>query len=148
MTNHLHHGKVLMLTEPLKNFISLWMIHITTKIVRTLWYQQFRCTELSFLQHTPTTLTLGPFSIYGWANYRKHFICNVSRCLRPSLSMDGNGLGSQRHQTHWGRDKIAAISQTTYWNRFSCMKMYEFRLKFHWSLFLMVHLTIFQYHFR
>ena len=29
--------------------------------------------------------------------------------------------------THWGRDKIAAIFQTTFWNGFSGMKMYEFR---------------------
>ena len=38
--------------------------------------------------------------------------------------------------THWGRDKMTAISQTTFANAFSSMKMYEFRLKFHWSLFL------------
>ena len=37
--------------------------------------------------------------------------------------------------THWGRDKMAAISQTTFSNTFSWMKMYEFRLRFHWSLF-------------
>ena len=40
--------------------------------------------------------------------------------------------------THWGRDKMAAFSQTTSWNAFSWMKMYEFRLKFHWDLFRMV----------
>ena len=33
--------------------------------------------------------------------------------------------------THWGRDKMAAISQTTYSNAFSWMKLYEFRLRFH-----------------
>ena len=37
--------------------------------------------------------------------------------------------------THWGRDQIDAISQTTFSNVFSSMKMIEFRLKFHWSLF-------------
>ena len=37
--------------------------------------------------------------------------------------------------THWGRDKMAAISQTTYSNVLFLMKMYKFRLKFHWSLF-------------
>ena len=37
--------------------------------------------------------------------------------------------------THWGRDKMAAIFQTTFSNTFSLMKMYEFRLKFHWSMF-------------
>ena len=45
--------------------------------------------------------------------------------------------------THWGRDKMTAISQTTSLNAFSWMKMYEFRLRFHWSLFLSVQLTIF-----
>ena len=34
--------------------------------------------------------------------------------------------------TYWGRDKMAAISQTTFSNAFSWMKMYEFRLRFHW----------------
>ena len=40
--------------------------------------------------------------------------------------------------THWGRDKMAAISQTTFSNAFSWMKMSKFRLKFHWILFLRV----------
>ena len=35
--------------------------------------------------------------------------------------------------THWGRDKMDAISQTTLSNAFSWMKMLEFRLTFHWS---------------
>ena len=50
--------------------------------------------------------------------------------------------------THWGRDNMAAISQTTLSNAFSWMKMLEFRLKFHWSLFIRVQLTIFQHWFR
>ena len=50
--------------------------------------------------------------------------------------------------THWGRDKMAAISQTTLSNAFSRMKISEFWLKFHWSLFLRVWLTIFQHWFR
>ena len=50
--------------------------------------------------------------------------------------------------THWSRDKMAAFSQTTLSNAFSWMKILEFRLKFHWSLFLRVQLTIFQHWFR
>ena len=42
--------------------------------------------------------------------------------------------------THWGRDKMAAISQTIFSNVFSQMNIYEFRLIFHWSLFLSVKL--------
>ena len=50
--------------------------------------------------------------------------------------------------THWGWDKMDAIFQTTFSNAFSWMKIYEFRLSFHWSLFLSVQLTIFQHWFR
>ena len=45
-------------------------------------------------------------------------------------------------------DKMAAISQTLYSDAFSWMKMYKFQLRFHWTLFLRVQLTIFQYWFR
>ena len=50
--------------------------------------------------------------------------------------------------THWGREEMNNISQTTFSNAFSSMKMFEFRLKFHWSLFPRVQLTIFQHWFR
>ena len=50
--------------------------------------------------------------------------------------------------THWGRDEIDAISQTTLSNAFSWMKMLEFWFNFHWSLFLRVQLTIIQHWFR
>ena len=50
--------------------------------------------------------------------------------------------------THWGRDKMDATSQTTFSSAFSWMKMYKFRLKFHWNLFLRVQLTIFHHWFR
>ena len=49
---------------------------------------------------------------------------------------------------HWGRDKMAAISQTTFSSAFSWMKIYEFWFKFHWNFFLRVQLTIFQHCFR
>ena len=50
--------------------------------------------------------------------------------------------------THWGWDKMAAIKQTTLSIAFSLMKKLEFRLNFHWSLFLRVQLTVFQHWFR
>ena len=53
-----------------------------------------------------------------------------------------------RGLTNWGRDKMAAIFQSTVSNGFSWMKMYEFRLKFHWSLLPRIQLTIFQHWFR
>ena len=50
--------------------------------------------------------------------------------------------------THWDQDKMAAIYQTHFSNAFSGIKMYTFRLRFHWSLFPMIQLTIFQHWFR
>ena len=44
--------------------------------------------------------------------------------------------------THWGRNKMDAISQTTLSKAFLWMKMLEFWWKFHWRLFLRVQLTI------
>ena len=55
---------------------------------------------------------------------------------------------TNRDLTHWGRDKIDAISQTTFSSAFSWMKMNEFRLGFHWSLFLRFESTIFHHWFR
>ena len=40
---------------------------------------------------------------------------------------------------------MAAISRTTFSNAFSWMKVYEFRWRFHWNLFLCSQLTIFLY---
>ena len=56
-------------------------------------------------------------------------------------------IGQWDMLTHWGRDKMAAFSQTALSNAFSWMKILEFRLKFHWCLFLRVLLTIFQHWF-
>ena len=59
------------------------------------------------------------------------------------LSLGHSGL------THWSRDKMATIFQTTFSNAFSWMKVFEFQFRtFHWSLFPRVQLTIFQHWFR
>ena len=47
--------------------------------------------------------------------------------------------------THWGQGKMDTISQTIFSNAFSWMKMFQLRLKFHWSLFPRVQSTIFQH---
>ena len=95
----------------------------------------------------------------GWVNnqnaddlrhYRAHYdVTNVENVVGWLLL----GLLSRHVEvviklTHWGRDKMAAVSQTTLSNAFSWIKILEFRLKFHWSLFLRVQLTIFQHWFR
>ena len=69
--------------------------------------------------------------------------------LREELSKTGIEFTAWiTYLTHWGQDKMAAISQTTFSNAFSWMKICRFRLRFHWSLFLWVQLIISQYWFR
>ena len=73
-----------------------------------------------------------------------------SQCVKMDLHVFYNPpifMASQKI-THWGRDEMDAIWQTTFSSAFSWMKMFEFRLKLHWSLFLMVQLTIFHHWFR
>ena len=49
--------------------------------------------------------------------------------------------------TQWGRDKIAAILQMTYWNLLYCKKI-VYTFKFHWKLFPKVQSTISLHWFR
>ena len=116
---------------------------------------------MSWLCRFPSRFRSGP----GEGHHRRHF--------RSLQAIDGvwaerRASGGQRsghrtcqkggraglcgefffYLTHWGRDKMDAISQTTFSNAFSLMKMYEFRLRFHWSLFIRSELTIYQHWFR
>ena len=50
--------------------------------------------------------------------------------------------------THLLLDNLAGNFQTTFSNAFSSMEMFEYQLKFHWSLFLRVQLTIIQHWFK
>ena len=63
-----------------------------------------------------------------------------------TIQAEGEHIGHTL--THWGQDQTATISQTTYSNVISLMKMYEFRLEFHWGLFPRFELTVFQHRFR
>ena len=80
--------------------------------------------------------SLSPYGITRteWVNVCKHYVF--------LWSMKWGVL------THWGWDKMTTIFQTTFSIAFSSMKMCEFRLRFHWNLFLSVKLTIFQHWFR
>ena len=77
------------------------------------------------------------------ATFLLYFHCHQ---LLQSSSFHNSPLRS--FLTHWGRDTMADISQTTFSNAFSWMKIHQFRLIFHWSLFLRIELTIFQHWFR
>ena len=80
-------------------------------------------------------------------------MCNKQGSITKSSVMDVCHENPQHFLssftlTHWGRDQIDAILQTTLSNAFSWMKILEFRLRFHWSLFLWVQLTIIQHWLR
>ena len=66
---------------------------------------------------------------------------NWLSCVPPPVWCQTNGL------THWGRDKMATISQTVFSDTFLRMKSFVFWLKFHLSLLLRVQLMITHYWF-
>ena len=80
-------------------------------------------------------------SLFTWS-------CRTNNANRTQYSLiwflTKGAIGWQRQLTHWGRDEMDNISQTTFSNVFSSMKMFEFRLTFLWSLFPRVQFTIFQ----
>ena len=47
--------------------------------------------------------------------------------------------------THWGQYEVAAVCQMAYSHVICWIKMYKFRLSFHWSLFPRVQSTIIQH---
>ena len=85
-----------------------------------------------------------------WQASRQHCYrgSETSRDIVLKRLMGGNETGPTGLHvilTQWGRDKIAAISHTTFSYAFSLMQMYVFRIRFLWSLFLRVELTILQH---
>ena len=100
-------------------------------VLSVLWFLPTHCKVLGIYQETQQRAATGK-------------ILNI----RHSGLMTGILITRTCILTHWGRDKMAAIFQTTFSNGFSWTKMYEFRLTFHWSLFLGVQITIFQRWFR
>ena len=104
--------------------------------------QQIKLRCLFHIAHIPPDCLLAD----AWkVNFRRSFFGSIfAYFLWSCPGNDANNLNS----THWGRDKMDDISQTTFSSAFSWMKMFEFRLKIHLSLFLRVQLTIFQHWFR
>ena len=90
-----------------------------------------------------------PDTIKGFcALYARQVLCVGSKWTTNNVNTTDKYRRRFTELTHWGWDKMDAISQTTLSNAFLYMKMLKFWLKFHWSLFLRVQLTIFQHWFR
>ena len=71
--------------------------------------------------------------------FRRYTIVNKYKMKVPVLLFAESAL------THFGRDKMASISQTMFSNAFSWMKMCEFCLRLQWNLFPRVQSSIFHH---
>ena len=100
----------------------------------------------------PVNLSPRPWSLH--VSRYSHMLCTQHPHIPAPpytfyrISLFWRRIGFAIELIHWGRDKMDAISQTPFSSTFSWMKMLEFRLKFHWSLFPRAELTIFQHWFQ
>ena len=62
-------------------------------------------------------------------------VCITTMTMIPCEPCDILNRRKLDSLTPWGRDKMVATYLTTFLNAFSCMKIYKFRLRFHWSFF-------------
>ena len=111
-------------TEAFQFFISITLLQYTIYATR----HKFRSLE-NFLIHN---VRFGFSSVF--ALYTKHY-CDAAW---PPNEVPIIGsfdvlfvINLNKFLTHWGRCKMASISQTTFSNAFSWMKIYEFRLRFY-----------------
>ena len=147
------------------NRFSIFVLHVCQKSIITLNH----CDGVTYIYASLYWVIIGSFKgIYAILSINfvklstKYNICTRTKVhlkitfakLEPfyfTLNYTHNLIAAGIHiwdLTHWGRNKMDAIFQTTSWNAFSWMKIYKFRLRFHWSLFPRVHLTLFQHWFR
>ena len=85
-------------------------------------------------------------SLIGWAHTQNDLWMSSMNYSQMDTNEPGH-LQLCKILTHWSWDKMAAILQTKHSTAFPKMKMYEFPLKFHWSLFprIQKQLTIYSY---
>ena len=83
-----------------------------------------------------------------WANWHFYTIASRFNAVHSKTILRSVQTWLSYNLTHWGRDKMAAIFQTKFSNAYSWIKMLTFLLRFHWSLFPRVQLTIFKHWFR
>ena len=151
---------------------QIWQftLHIYNVIIQNMIYWLI---QNSILEQLSAVIQTHHIGINDWELiYRRHWqrisnykaiqlmatVCLTARCYQTKrvlsntflhhrwfLSYIDSKLFHIFHLTHWGRDKMDAFSQTTFWSAFSWIEMFDLRLKFHWSLFLMVQMTIFQH---
>ena len=100
-------------------FLSCALHYITTK--RFIW-------DKSHLFHVMTSADSGPAVVSSRYQYHLYLGPILQRVYELIIEI----------LTHWDRYKMAAISQTTFSSAFPWMKTFEFWIKIHLNMFLMV----------
>ena len=78
-------------------------------------------------RYTIQPLKQSEAGVSGRWTIQNNFDCTQPICFRSRLRWAG--------LTHWGRDEMADIFQTTISNAFSLMNMFEFWTQFDWSFY-------------
>ena len=131
-------------------YYMVYMQPILIKMRELYTYRTLYCFSLCL--HMPSYSTYSTASHQEtryWIPEYEDMVFALLPLIKPHFVQNGRrNMAVLRDLTHWDRDKITTIFQTTFSNVFSWIKMYEFRLRFHWSLFLRVQSTIFRHWFR
>ena len=90
-------------------------------------HHELRITNYEVL---PTELHSVCRSAWMWCENPYVRCVSISTWYAPIHGIVSTILSKETRLTHWSRDKMASIFQTTFSNAFYWMKMYEFSLKF------------------
>ena len=91
----------------------------------------FTCCSMQIGWHGCCNLLVTPvnFSVVNIAYFLKSFLDYL---VRYTFEMCHAAKLWRHLLTHWGRDKMVAIYQTSFSNAFSWKNIFGFRLRFHW----------------
>ena len=132
---HLHYGLTYIMIWP-TSWHSVWFVSLCFQIPLLQWHTSVRhsppglpaggrrtvCQTLpSWCSHTQSKFGKQWWAVMAAYNSQPLKCCEILVIL-----------------THWGRDKMAAISHTTFSRVFSTVKNFEIWIKFHWNMFLRV----------
>ena len=68
--------------------------------------------------------------------------------IDESLTVMLTHWGRDEMLAHWSRDEMDNISQSTFYNVFFSINLFEFRINVHWRMFIRAQITVFQHWLR
>ena len=136
-----------------RSFDVFFDLRLNKPLSKQSWGWWFVTPSRSLWRHCNVHFRWGPASDHSLDLDDKilRYLYTPRVCLDDNLPHSGSydlRLCRGTSLTHWDQDKIAVISEMTFSNTFSWGNMYESRSRFHWSLFLVYTLRIFQHCFR